>query len=160
MSYRQHRLCQMSPHEVSGMVSHTVRMDIVLSLPLCRPGYIDTCTVSVDLFSKTVMLRPMSSCSIAHECCTVFCYPLICRCFLPVKLNTDWDPHWVSQMWDELMDHLRIEWKLISTYQQQADPAERYIKTIQTLLQLYIMGDDWIDCLRFIELILNKTRNS
>ena len=49
---------------------------------------------------------------------------------------------------------------MISAYHQKADPAERYIQTIPMLLQLYIVGDDWVDCLPFNELILDNTMNS
>ena len=148
----------MSPHDVLGTAFHTVSMDIVLGLPLCGP--FDACMVIVDLFSKSVILRPMSSRSTARECGTVFFDTLVCRCFLPVKLITDRDPWFVSQLWDELMRRLRIDYKLISAYHQQADPAERYIQTIQTILRLYVVGDDWVDYLTFIELVLNNTKNS
>lgn len=58
------------------------------------------------------------------------------------------------------MHRLHIECKLISAYHQQADPAERYIQTIQTLLRLYVVGEDWVACLPFIELVLSNTTNS
>ena len=157
-SSRQHRLGQMSPHEVPGTAFHTVSMDIVLGLPLC--GSYNACMVIVDLFSKTVILRPMSSQSTARECGTVFFDALVCRGFLPVKLITDRDPRFVSQMWDELMRRLHITCKLISAYHQQADPAERYIQTIQTLLRLYVTSDNWVECLTFVELVLNNNMNS
>ena len=124
-SPRQHQLGQMLPHEVPGTAFHTVSMDIVLGLPLC--GSFDACMVIVDIFSKLVILRPMSSRSNACECGTVVFDALVCRGFLPVKLITDRDPRFVSQLWDELMSLLRIECRLISAYHQQADPAERYI---------------------------------
>lgn len=157
-SSRQHRLGQMSPHEVPGTAFHTVSMDIVLGLPLC--GSYDTCIVIVDLFSKTVILRPMSSHSTARECGTVFFDALVCRGFLPVKLITDRDPRFVSHISDELMRRLHINCKLISAYHQQADPAERYIQTIQTLLLLYVTGENWVACFTFVELVLNNTMNS
>ena len=116
--------------------------------------------VIVDIFSKTVILRPMVSRSTACECGTLFLDSLVCRGFLPVKLITDRDPRFVSQLWDEIMNRLCIVYQLISAYHQQADPAERYIQPIQTLLRLYVVGDDWVDCLPFIELVLNNTMNS
>ena len=100
-SSRQHRLGQMSPHEVPGTAFHTVSMDIVLGLP--PGGSFDACMVIVDLFSKSVILRPMPSRSTARECGNVFLDALVCRGFLPVKLITDRDPRFVSQLWDELM---------------------------------------------------------
>ena len=154
----QHRLSQMSPHEVPGTAFHTVSMDIVLGLPPC--GSFDAGMVIVDIFSKLVILRPMSSRSNARECGTVFFDTSVCRGLLPVKLITDRDPRFVSQLWDELTSQLRIECELISAYHQQADPAERYIQTFQTLLRLYVVGDNWVDCLSFIELVLNNTVNS
>lgn len=154
----QHRLRQMSPHEVPVTAFQTVSMDIVLGLPLC--GSFDACMVIGDLFSKSVIIRPMLSRSTARECGTVFFDGLVSCGFLPVKLITDRDPRFVSQLWDELMHRLHIECKLISAYYQQADPAERYIQTIQMLLRLFVVNHDWVTCLPFIELVLNNTVNS
>ena len=66
----------------------------------------------------------------------------------------------MSHISDELMRRLHINCKLISAYHQQADPAERYIQTIQTLLLLYVTGENWVACFTFVELVLNNTMNS
>ena len=155
---RQHKLGRMSPHEIPDAAFHTVSMDIILGLPLC--GSFDACMVIVDIFSKGVILRPTVSHANARECGNLFFDALVCRGFLPVRLITDRDPRFVSQFWDELMRRLHIECKVISAYHQQADPAERYIQTIQTLLRLYVDGDNWLHCLPFIELVRNNTKNS
>ena len=116
--------------------------------------------VIMDIFSKAVILRPTVSHANARECGNLFFDALVCRGFLPVRLITDRDSRFVCQFWDELMRRLHIDCKLISAYHQQADPAERYIQTIQTLLRLYVDSDDWLHCLPFIELVLNNTKNS
>ena len=154
---RQHKLGRMSPHEIPGVAFHMVSMDIILGLPLCES--FDACMVIVDIFSKAVILRPTTSHATARECGALFFDALVCRGFLPVRLITDRDPRFVSQFWDELLRKLHIECKLISDH-QQADPAERYILTIEILLRLYVDGDNWLHCLPFIELILNNTKNS
>ena len=100
---RQHQVGQMLPYEVPGTAFHTVNMDSLLGLPLCGSGPFDACMVIVDLFSKTVILCPMSSRLTARECGTVFFEGLVCRGLLPVKLITDFDPHFVSQMWDNII---------------------------------------------------------
>lgn len=148
----------MSSHELPEAAFRTVSMDIVLGLPPSQD--FNACMVIVDLFSKAVILRPMLSRSTARECGSLFFDALVCRGFLPIRLITDRDPRFVSDFWSELMSRLRIECKLISGYHQQADPAERYIQTIQTLLRLYVTDDDWVPCLPFVELVINNTPNS
>lgn len=164
------RIGQMSPHVLAGKAFQTVSMDIVLGLP-GNPGSagdghtpissaVDACMVIVDQFSKAVILRPMLSSASARGCAAVFFNALVSRGFLPSKLITDRDPKFVSEFWNELMRCLRIECKLVSAYHQQADPAERYIQTIQTLLRLYVSNDNWVECLPFVELVMNDTPNS
>ena len=155
-------LGNMSPHQMAETSFHTVSMYIILGLPpLPRGGtMLDACMVIVDRFSKAVILRPMASSSDAATCGSIFFDALVCRGFLPTKLITDRDPKFVSSFWAELMKRLKIECKLISAYHQQADPAERYIQTIQTLLRFYVVNDDWIECLPFIELVINNTPNA
>lgn len=155
---RQHKLGHMSPHDVPGVAFHTVSTDIILGLPLRRS--FDACMVIVDIFSKAVILRPTMSHANARECGALFFDALECRGFLPVQLIIYCDPRFVFQFWDEVMRWLHIDCKLISAYHQQADPAERYIQTIQTLIRLYVDGYDWLHCLPFIPLVLNNTKNS
>ena len=116
--------------------------------------------VIVDLFSKAVILWPMPSHADARACSSLFFDALVSRRFLPVKLITDRDPKFVSLFWGELMDRLHIDCKLISAYHQKAHPAERYIQTIQTLLRLDVVDDEWVPCLPFIELVMNNTKHS
>lgn len=155
---RQHKLGQMSSHTIPESAFHTVSIDVVMGLPVCQT--FDACMVIVDLFYKTVILRPTSSSADARTCGSIFFDALVSRGFLPVQLITDRDPKFVSQFWDELMRRLHVDCKLISAYHQQADPAERYIQTIQTLLRLYVIDDEWVSCLPFIELVMNNTKNS
>ena len=155
---RQHKLGEMSPHVAPASAFHTVSMDIVLGLPPC--GHHDACMVIVDHFPKAVTLRPMTSTATAAEYGSVFFDALVSRGFPPVKLITDRDPKFVSQFWSEIMRLLHIECKIVSAYHQQADPAERYIQTIQTLLRLYVINDDCVSCLSFIELVINNTQNA
>ena len=161
-SSRQPPLGSMSPHEMAATAFQTVSMDIILGLPpLHRDTKIlDACMVIVDQFSKAVILRPMSSSADAPTCGSIFFDALVCRGFLPSKLITDRDPRFVSAFWAALMKKLKIECKLISAYHQQADPAERYIQTIQVLLRFYTVEDDWVDCLPFIELVINNSPNA
>lgn len=161
-SSHQRRLGDMSPHEMAESSFQTVSMDIILGLPALRRGdmTLDACMVIVDQFSKAVILRPLSSTANACACADVFFDALVSRGFLPSKLITDRDPKFVSAFWSELMKRLKIDCKLISAYHQQADPAERYIQTIQTMLRLYVIDDNWAECLPFIELIMNNTTNA
>ena len=157
---RQHKLGQMSPHTLPDVAFHTVSMDIIMCLPSSPPHQFDACMAIVDHFSKFVILRPMLSNASARDCGSIFFDALVSRGFLPAKLITDRDPRFISEFWDTLMSRLRIECKLISAYHQQADPAERYIQTIQTLMRLYVVHDEWVHCLPFIELVINNTPNS
>ena len=116
--------------------------------------------VIVDQFSKAVILRPLSSSADAQTCGSVFFDALVSLAFLPSKLITDRDPKFVSIFWATLMKRLKIDFKLISAYHQQADPAERYIQTIQVLLRFYTVEDDWAVCLPFIELVINNSPNA
>ena len=155
---RQHKLGRMSSHELPGAAFRTVSMDVMLGLPVSWG--LDACMVIVDHFSKAIILRPTLSTATARDCGSVFFDALVSRGFLPTRLITDRDPRFVSDFWTELMSRLRVDCKLISAYHQQADPAERYIQTIQTLLRLYVADDEWVDCLPFVELVVNNTPNS
>ena len=155
---RHHKLGRMSSHELPGAAFRTVSMDVMLGLPVSR-GW-DACMVIVDHFSKAVILRPTLSTATARDCGSLFFDALVSRGFLPTRLITDRDPRFISDFWTELMSRLRIDCKLISAYHQQADPAERYIQMIQTLLRLYVIEDEWVDCLPFVELVINNTPNS
>ena len=155
---RQHKLGRMSSHDLPEAAFRTVSMDVMLGLPVSQG--MDACMVIVDHFSKAIILRPTVSTATARDCGSLFFDALVSRGFLPTRLITDQDPPFVSDFWTELMSRLRIECKLISAYYQQADPAERYIQTIQTLLRLYVTDDDWVECLPFIELVINNTPNS
>lgn len=155
---RKYKLGQMSPHELPEAAFHTISMDIVLGLP--TSGGFDACMLIVDHFSKVVILRPISSSASARTCGSVFFDALVCRGFLPTRLITDRDPRFMSEFWSELMSRLKVECKVISACHQQADPAERYIQTLQTVLQLYVVNDEWVPCLPFIELVINNTMNS
>ena len=157
-SSRQHKLGRMSPHELPEAAFRTVSMDIVLGLPPSQ-GF-DACMVIVDLFSKAVILRPTVSSASARSCGMLFFDALVSSGFLPLTLITDRNPRFVSEFWSTLMSKLRIDCKLISAYHQQADPAERYIQTIQTLLRLYVVNDEWVECLPFVELVINNSPNS
>ena len=157
---RQPRLGCMSPHEMAKTAFHTVSMDVILGLPASPAGHFDACMVIVDQFSKAILLRPTTSKASASEYASVFFAALVSRGFLPSRLITDRDPRFVSDFWGALMNHLRVECKLVSAYHQQADPAERYIQTVQTLLRLYVVQHEWVDCLPFIELVVNNTPNS
>ena len=159
---RQRLLGDMSPHVMAESSFQTVSMDIILGLPPLRRGNttFDACMIIVDQFSKAVILRPMVSSADASACGSVFFDALVCRGFLPSRLITDRDPKFVSAFWAELMRRLKIDCKVVSAYHQQADPAERYVQTIQTLLRLYVVNDDWMECLPFVELVMNNTPNS
>lgn len=154
----QHKLGRMSSHELPGAAFLTVSMDVMLGLPLSRGQ--DACMVIVDHFSNAIILRPTLSSSTTRDCGSLFFDALVSRGFLPTRLITDRDPRFVSDFWTELMSCLRIDCKLISAYHQQADPGEGYIQTIQTLLRLYVVDDEWVDCLPFVELAVNNTLNA
>ena len=161
---RLRKLGDMSPHQMAETAFQTVSMDIILGLPPVRHGAgtepLDACMVIVDQFSKAVILRPTISTADASQCSSVFFNALVSRGFLPSKLITNRDPKFISAFWTELMKCLRIDCKVVSAYHQQADPAERYIQTIQTLLRLYVVDDNWVDCLPFVELVVNNTPNA
>lgn len=99
----------------------------------------------------------MSSTADASVCVSVFFDALVCCGFLPLKLITDLDPKFISAFGAELMKRLKVYYKVVNTYHQQADSAECYVYTIQTLLQLYIVADDWVECLPFVELVMKNT---
>lgn len=155
---RQHKLGNMSPHELLGAAFRTLSMDIILGLPMSRG--MDACMVIVDHFLKAIILRPTRSTATARDCGSLFFNALVSRGFLLTRLITDRDPRFVSYFWTELMSRLHIDCKLISAYHQQADQAEHYIQTMQTLLRLYVIDDKWVDYPPFVELVINNTPNS
>ena len=136
-----------------------IALDVILSMPKSRDSLHDACLVICDLFTKTVRLRPTTNKASAKDIADLVMEAVVYKGFLPTTLVSDRDPKYISAVWRAIMAQLKIELSIASPYHQQADPAERTIQTVETILRCYPDGE-WKEKLNFIELAINEAKHS
>jgi hypothetical protein len=132
-----------------------IAMDI---FPLPAAQGFDACLTIVDTFTKTVVLQPTSTTATTAEVADILFTSILCRGFLPSTVISDKDPKYTSDLWTLVMEKLGTKISLTSPYHQQADPAERTIQTVETVLRCY-KDIDWVARLPYVEMVLNDTKN-
>jgi hypothetical protein len=153
---RQHPTGEMHPQRhVSPLAFDNIAMDIFL-LPATQ-GF-DACLTIVDTFTKTVVLRPTSTTATTADVADILFTSILCRGFLPSTVISDKDPKYTSDLWSLVMKKLGTKISLTSPYHQQADPAERTIQTVETVLRCY-KDINWVARLPYVEMVLNDTKN-
>ena len=134
-----------------------IALDVILAMP--KSGEHDACLVICDLFTKTVRLRATTGKATAKDIADLVMDAIIYTGFLPCTIVSDRDPKYISALWKAIMRGLDIQLSIASPYHQQADPAERTIQTVETVLRCYPDGL-WKDKLNFIELAINEAKHS
>jgi hypothetical protein len=128
----------------------------VFSLPSAQ-GF-DACLAVVDTFTKAVILRPTSTTATTEDIAEILFTSVLCKGFLPSTVISDKDPKYTSDLWKLVMKKLGTKVQLTSPYHQQADPAERSIQTVQTILRCY-NETNWVRRLPYVEMVINDTKN-
>jgi hypothetical protein len=155
---RQRPSGRMHPQRnLTALVFDNTALDI-FSLPL-SDGY-DACLTIMDTFTKMVILQPTRSTACTEHVAEMLFTSVICKGFLPSTIISDRDPKYTSDLWAAVMEKLGTKIQLTTPYHwhQQADPAERTIQTVQSVLRCY-NGVDWVKRLPYVELALNEANN-
>jgi hypothetical protein len=153
---RQRPPGEMHPQRnVSPLAFDNIAMDI---FPLPATQGFDACLTIVDTFTKTVVLRPTSTTATTADVADILFTSILCRGFLPSTVISDKDPKYTSDLWNLVMKKLNTKISLTSPYHQQADPAERTIQTVETVLRCY-KDINWVSRLPYVEMVLNDTKN-
>jgi transposase InsO family protein len=113
----------------------------IFSLPL--PDGYDACLTIMDTFTKTVILQPTRSNASTEDVAEMLFTKVICKGFLPSMIISDRDSKYTSDLWVAVMKRLGTKIQLTTPYHQQADPAERTIQTVQSVLRCY-NDVDWV----------------
>jgi translation initiation factor 2 beta subunit (eIF-2beta)/eIF-5 len=155
---RQRPSGRMHPQRnLTALAFDNIALDI-FSLPL-SDGY-DACRTIMDTSTKMVILQPTRSTASTEDVAEMLFTSVICKGFLPSTIITDRDPKYTSGLWAAVMKKLGTKIQLTTPYHwhQQADPAERTIQTVQSVLRCY-NGVDWVKRLLYVELALNEALN-
>jgi hypothetical protein len=155
---RQRPSGRMHPQRnLTALAFDNIALDI-FSLPL-SDGY-DACLTIMDTSTKMVILQPTRSTASTEDVAEMLFTSVICKGFLPSTIISDRDPKYTSDLWAAVMKKLGTKIQLTTPYHwhQQADPAERTIQTVKSVLRCY-NGVDWVKRLPYVELALNEGKN-
>jgi hypothetical protein len=153
---RRHAIGQMHPQRnLSPLAFDNIAIDI-FSLPLSG-GY-DACLAIVDTFTKAVILQPTRTTASTEDVAEMLFTSVMCKGFLASTIISDRDSKYISELWSAVMSKMGTKIQLTTPYHQQADPAERTIQTVQTVLRCY-NDVDWVKRLSYVELALNDMKN-
>lgn len=150
----------MPDHEIEPVAFKTVAMDFVTGLPLDN-GH-DCIFLIVDVWSKMTILIPTSSNYIAVSVANDFFQNVVRRGFLPCRFISDNDKVFLSAFWQHLVQKLHIKCHFTSPYHAQADPAERYNQTMESMLRAYTLNnsDGWVQGLLSVEVAINSLKST
>jgi hypothetical protein len=140
---------------ISDIPFDNIALDV---FPLPPHKGFDACLAIVDTFTKAVVLRATDTTASTEDIANILFSSVICRGFLPSTIISDRDSKYTSDLWASIMSKLGTKIELASACHQQADPAERTIQTVQTVLRCY-KELDWVSRLPYVELALNDTKN-
>jgi hypothetical protein len=140
---------------LAGVAFDNIAMDI---FPLPPKSEYDACLTIVDTFTKAVILRPTKTSADTEDIANLLFNSVLCKGFLPSTVISDQDPKYTSDLWTKVMAKLGTKIQLTTPYHQQADPAERTIQTVQTVLRCY-NETDWVSRIPYVELVLNDSKH-
>jgi hypothetical protein len=143
---------------IRGSAFECIAIDVMMGLPMDDGN--DACLVISDTFTKHVTLCPTSSSATATDIAGLLFNRLLNQGWTPSTIISDMDSKYISEVWNALMERLRIRMSVTSPYHQQADPAERSIQTIETILRAYNVGDEWTKETPFVERCINNATNT
>lgn len=139
-----------------GIPFHTVSMDLMLGLP----GPKDACLIIVDVFSKYVLMHPMTGTATATQIMHAFENLVLRRGWKPSRLISDSDQRFIGEVGKALAERIGAEISPSAPYHQQANPVERYVQMIKNSLTALCLDEDpesWPDHLLALEVAHNST---
>lgn len=117
--------------------------------------------IIVDCFSKYVTVYPLRKAT-CYSTLKKLCEDYLIKYPSVKKILSDNATQFHSKKWYTTMKELNIEHSFTSIRHAQANPTERYIRSIIQLLRVYINENHskWIDYLDFVVKAINNTENS
>lgn len=125
--------------DIEPKAFHTVAMDFVTGLPVDQNSSHDCILLVVNVWTKTVILIPTFTTYTAKSVAEDFFKHVVQRGFLPHRFISDNDKVFIGHFWQSLTQKLNIKCRFTSPYHAQADPAERYNQTMETILRAWTM---------------------
>lgn len=148
--------------EIEGIPFHTIAMDLICGLPRSEKQPLDQCLVVVDVFTKTTLLRPLTTKSGALEVARAIEDSVLRQGWKPSVIISDSDLKFIGTVGRQLAQRIGADLRPSVPYHQQANPAERQIQTLLKTLRVQMLDKPhvtWPDELPALELSLNNTPN-
>jgi hypothetical protein len=116
--------------------------------------------VIVDLATKYVIAKPLRTAT-ASSVVKVFQDHLVLVHGCPQVIMTDNGSQFAGHVFQQFCDSVHAKLHLIPRHFPSANPCERYIKTLKTMMSIYAKGDhrNWSENLPYLTLALNTARN-
>jgi transposase InsO family protein len=151
----------LQPNNIPANVWQIVTMDFIMDLPQSK-GY-DSLLVTVDRFSKAVILSPCNKTVTTLETTELFLNNVWRRVGLPRQIISDQGPQFAAKITQELWKKLDIKSSLSTAFHPQTDgETERVNQEIEQYLQIFCnyQQDNWADLLPFAEFAHNIRSHS
>ncbi|CDJ67510.1 Similar to Transposon MAGGYgagandpolgenehomologues, related [Eimeria necatrix] len=139
-----------------------VSLDFITDLPLTTTAH-DSILVMVDSLSKMAHFVPAKKSFTAADTVELLADRLIRYHGFPEVLISERDPHFQSDLWQQLCRLFNIKRCMSSPYHPQSDgQTERVNRTLEQTLRTYIKSDEceWERLLPALELAYNTTSHS
>ena len=144
------------PNDIPGNIWQTITMDFITDLPTSK-GY-DSLLVTVDRFSKAIILTPCNKTITALETAELILNNVWRRVGLPQRIISDRGPQFAAKVIQELWKKLNVKSSLSTAFHPQTDgETERVNQEIEQYLRIFCnyQQDNWAELLPFAEFAHN-----
>lgn len=144
-----------------GVPYHTISVDLIMGLPSVNG--IEACLILVCCFTKAVQLRPMPAPVTAMDVAHAIEDMVVRNGWQPKRLISDHDHLIIGDVGRRLAERLGMTLTPTAPYHHQANPSERYVKTVECVLRALCLDKPptaWLDHVGAAELTINSTINS
>ncbi|MBW0481787.1 hypothetical protein O181_021502 [Austropuccinia psidii MF-1] len=149
------------PLQIPAGPWNSLSMDFITQLPLSNN--FDSILVVVDRISKMVIFIPTYGTITALESAQIFISHVLSKHGLPVSIVTDRRSLFVSSLWTNLCQQLKISSDLSTAFHPETDgQTERVYQILEQYLWLYVSyhQDDWHIWLPLAEFVYNNAEHS
>ncbi|KAE8250242.1 hypothetical protein A4X13_0g4880, partial [Tilletia indica] len=139
----------------------TTATDLVLGLPRSRSGC-DAVLIILDIFSRMVLLEPCRSTIDSAGIASIISNRVLRLGFRPRRLVSDSEARMTGALMQKLAESLGAVLTPSSPHHQQANSVERFVQTLESVLQAMCQGDHahWDkQVIPAVELAMNSSPN-
>lgn len=122
----------------------------------------DACLILLDLFTKTVLFRPVKKSASSSDFMSHLDDQLLRRGWRPRVIITDNDKRFIGTVAQAWANRIGAEFQTTVAYHHQANPVERYVQTAKDALRRLTKDGgirSWVAALPALELSINSTPN-